>query len=77
MTATTLSAAQINALRKVPCCVELEDMDGTWEHVVYRVEHPVILRMQGENFYTRREAVSCRKWLEKYAPESQYAQAKL
>jgi hypothetical protein len=76
MTASTLTKEQEQALQKVPSCVELDDMDGTWEHVVYRVEHPVILRMEGEDFYSKREAISCCKWLEKFAPESKYAKAK-
>lgn len=76
MAVSTLTEEQLKAMNKVPDCVELEDMDGTWEHVVYRVEHPVIIRIEGEDFYTKREAISCRKWLENYAPNSKYAKAK-
>jgi len=76
MATSTLTEEQTKALSKVPDCVGLEDMDGTWEHVVYRVEHPVMLRMEGEDFYTKREATSCRQWLEKFAPQSEYAKAK-
>lgn len=68
---------QANAIKKIPSCVELDEIDGTWEHYVYRVEHPVCLRTEGENTYTRREAIACQKWLRKYAPESEYAQVVL
>jgi hypothetical protein len=68
-----MSPEQVKALRKVPRCVELEDLDGTWEHVVFRVEHVVMLRSEGEDFYTRREAEACRRWLAKHAASSKFA----
>ena len=72
-----MTPEQVKALRKVPRCVELEELDGTWEHVVYRVEHVVLLRSEGEEFYTRREAEACRKWLAKHATGSKLATVSL
>lgn len=69
----TMTNDQKKAVDAVPSCVELEDMDGTFEHVVFRVEHVVIIYLEGEDFYTRREASSCARWLKKHAPKSQYA----
>jgi hypothetical protein len=36
-----LTADQHNAMKHIPECVELEDLDkvSTWQHVIYRVEH--------------------------------------
>lgn len=68
-----MTEEQTAAIKKVPNCVELDGVDGTWEHVVFRVEHPVIIRSEGEDFYTQREANQCRRWLGKYAPGSKYA----
>jgi hypothetical protein len=63
------------AVEAVPECVDLEQLDGTFEHVVFRVEHVVmIFREEGEDeFYSRKEANACFRWLKKYAPESEYA----
>lgn len=72
----TMTKDQKKAMASVPSCVELEDMDGTWEHVVFRVEHPVWIRSEGGDFYTKREALQCQRWLQKYAPESEYAKMK-
>ena len=72
-----MTSEQEKALAKVPACVELEQLDGTWEHVIYRVEHPVCIRSEGEDTYTRREALSCQRWLQKYAPQSEYAKVTL
>jgi hypothetical protein len=72
-----MTPEQAKAFRQVPRCVELEDLDGTWEHVVFRVEHVVSLRSEGEEFYTRREAEACRKWLAKHAASSKFSTVSL
>ena len=72
-----MTPEQAKAFRQVPRCVELEDLDGTWEHVVFRVEHVVSLRSEGEDFYTRREAEACRRWLAKHATGSKLATVSL
>lgn len=69
-----MTKEQLAAVKKLPSCVELEGADGTWEHVVYRAENPVINQIEGENFYTKREAKACQRWLQKFAPQSKYAQ---
>jgi hypothetical protein len=61
------------AIERVPRCVEMEDLDGTFEHVIFRVEHVVMTYQEERDFYTRLQADACRKWLQKYAPESEYA----
>ena len=66
-----LTPQQKTALRKAPSCVEMDELDGTWEHVVYRIEHPVC--MQDDDSYTPDEVNECKKWLRKYAPSSKYA----
>ena len=68
-----MDSKQKEAVRRVPRCVDMEHMDGTWEHVVFRVEHPVDVRSEGEDLYTLREARNCQRWLRQYAPESPYA----
>lgn len=70
-----LTADQHNAMKHIPECVELEDLDkvSTWQHVIYRVEHVVDVYEEGNDFYTRPEAVACRNWLAEYAPNSEYA----
>lgn len=68
-----MTSEQEEAVKTVPACVDLDQLDGTWEHIVFRVEHPVMLFKEGEDTYSRREANSCRKWLKKYAPESPYS----
>ena len=72
-----MTKEQLAAMKKVPSCVELDQLDGTWEHVVFRVEHPVCIRSEGEDFYTLREARSCQRWLKKHAPQSEYANIQL
>lgn len=64
---------QKKAFKRVPSCVGLDGWDGTWEHIVFNVEHPVCMYLEGEDTYTKREARYCQKWLLKYAPESEYA----
>ena len=76
-TIPTLTEDQLKAIAKIHDCVELEQIDGTWEHYVFRVEHPVCLWLEGERFYTKRETRACLNWLKTYAPESEYAGAKL
>jgi hypothetical protein len=68
-----LQALELQALKEVPDCVEMEGLDGTFEHVVFRVEHVVLIFEEGENWYTKLEASRCKKWLKKFAPESKYA----
>ena len=63
------------AIDSVPSCVDLEQLDGTFAHVVHRVEHVVDLAVEGEDSYTRREARACRAWLAKHAPMSPYSNA--
>lgn len=64
----------IRALDTVPFCVDTEGIeDGDMDHLIFRVEHPVCLRQEGEDFYTAAEARKCRKWLRKWAPQSEYA----
>ena len=59
---------QKKALAKVPDCVDLDGLDGTFEHVVFRVEHVVdVFRDEGEDIYTAKEANACQKWLRMYA----------
>ncbi len=60
------------AIREIPECVELAGGED-WEHIVFRVEHPVCLYDEGEDFYSAEEAGECRRWLRKYAPKSPYA----
>jgi len=66
---------ELNAIKRVPECVEMEGLDGTFDHVIFRVEHVVmIFREEGEDeFYSRKEANACLRWLRKYAPQSEYA----
>ena len=71
-----LTPDQKRAMDKAPRCVDLEQVED-WGHVVFRVEHPVCLRSEGEDFYTRREALACQRWLKKFAPDSEYASASL
>jgi hypothetical protein len=66
---------QAAALLKIPDCVEVDGMDGTWEHVIFRVENVVFFYIKG-GFYTTNEAASCRAWLRKYAPRSIWARVK-
>ncbi len=75
----SLTPAQLKAVDKVPDCVELEDLDDdTWNHVVFRVEHVVdVFQGDGEDFYTKREAKACQRWLKKHAPESEYSKVQL
>lgn len=75
MVTSTLTREQEKAVSKIHHCVELEQMDGTWEHYVFRVEHPVCIWLEGERYYTLRETRACLNWLKKYAPESEYAKA--
>lgn len=65
------------AVEAVPGCVELDGVDGTFEHVVFRVEHVVSLRSEGEDFYSLLEAKACQRWLRKYAPGSDFASCDL
>lgn len=70
-----MSPDQQAAFRKIPDCVDLDQLErgNEWSHAVFRVEHPVEMRISGEDSYTLREARACQKWLAKYAPESAYA----
>ena len=64
------------ALRRVPACVETDDVaDGDLQHLVFRVEHVVDIRQDegSESCYTAAEARACRNWLRKWAPKSRYA----
>ena len=63
------------AIDRVPSCVDLDQLDGGFAHVVHRVEHVVDLVLEGEDFYTRRDARACISWLAKHAPMSPYATA--
>lgn len=70
----SFSKEQNAAFKKIPACVDTDQLDGTWDHVVFRVEHPIIMFAEnGEYFYTQREALACQKWLQKYASDSEYA----
>ena len=77
MDASKLTKEQERALREVPGCVELDQWEGSMSHLVFRVEHPVCLRSEGEDTYTRREALQCQRWLKKHAPHSEYAKVQL
>jgi hypothetical protein len=63
---------QAEALLRIPDCVDVDDMDGTWENIVFRVENVVINYLK-RGIYTTQEATSCRSWLRRYAPGSMYA----
>jgi hypothetical protein len=68
-----MTPEQLKAVKSVPSCVDKSELDGTFEHVVFRVEHVVDLFLDGEDAYTKREARSCVSWLKKNAPHSDYA----
>lgn len=69
-----LTEIQKQAVTKIPDCVDLDQVDeDDWSHFVFCVEHPVCLRSEGEDFYTKSEAKACQRWLKKYAPESEYS----
>lgn len=73
-----LTKEQQRAIEEIPFCVDLDQVDkDDWSQHVFRVEHPVDLRSQGEDFYTLREAKACQRWLDKYAPESDYCRVQL
>ena len=72
----TMAADYAAALKRVPACVETDDVaDGDLRHLIFRVEHVVDIRQDegSEAVYTAAEARACRNWLRKWAPKSQYA----
>ena len=63
------------ALKKVPACVECDDVEpGDMDHLIFRVEHVVDIRQDegSESIYSAAEARACRAWLKRFAPRSQY-----
>jgi len=63
------------ALKRVPACVECDDVaDGDMDHLIYRVEHVVDIRQDegSESIYSAAEARACRNWLKRFAPRSEY-----
>lgn len=71
-----MAADYAAALKRVPACVETDDVaDGDLQHLIFRVEHVVDIRQDegSESCYTAAEARACRNWLRKWAPKSQYA----
>lgn len=74
-----MTPKQLRAYHAVPQCVETDCLDqiDTFAHVTFRVEHPIELFTEGEDFCNKREAKACQNWLKKYAPHSKYASVKL
>lgn len=65
------------AIDKVPGCVDLDQLDGTFQHVVFRVEHVVQMCIEGQDSYTRAEGRQCIRWLNRYASDSEYTTARI
>jgi uncharacterized protein with NRDE domain len=72
---TTMATRFAEALKRVPACVECDDVaDGDMDHLIYRVEHVVDIRQDegSESIYSAAEARACRNWLKRFAPRSEY-----
>lgn len=70
-----MNKAEQKAVDNVPACVDLDQLDGTFSHVVFRVEHVVQMCIEGQDSYTQAEGRKCMRWLRRYAAWSEYADA--
>ena len=59
-----LTANQVQAVYELPSCVATDQLDGTWDHLVFRVQRAINdYSSDGEK---SNQVDACRAWLVKY-----------